>query len=189
MKEIDMSNSFYYFFSTVPQVLGGVLALFGVFVVFKIQTIKSELLGFGKFVSMEIKGHTDRVISSLENDDVAKQINNAVDSGDIHEIKAIFHMINNHDYATYSNKYFELFEFLDDLKTETISWSTISVILIILCLLAFPFTNLIINCSIILYGSMFFTIILISICLIKLITILQKALKDSTISPYKLPEN
>jgi hypothetical protein len=43
-----MENSFYYFFSAVPQVLGGVLALFGVFVVFKVQSLKSQLLGIAK---------------------------------------------------------------------------------------------------------------------------------------------
>lgn len=40
-----MVNSFYYFFSATPQVLGGVLALFGVFVVFKIQELKAQLIG------------------------------------------------------------------------------------------------------------------------------------------------
>ncbi len=42
-----MNNSFYYFYSATPQVLSGVLALFGVFVIFKIQTIKSEILSIG----------------------------------------------------------------------------------------------------------------------------------------------
>ncbi len=43
-----MSNSFYYFFSAVPQVMGGILALFGVFIVFKIQAIESNIIGIGQ---------------------------------------------------------------------------------------------------------------------------------------------
>ena len=47
---ITMSDSFYYFFSATPQVLGGILALFGVFVIFKIQTIKAELIASGQIL-------------------------------------------------------------------------------------------------------------------------------------------
>ena len=43
-----MSNSFYYFFSAVPQVLAAILALFGVFVVFKIQNTETQLIAIGK---------------------------------------------------------------------------------------------------------------------------------------------
>ena len=47
---VAMSNSFYYFFSATPQVLAGILALFGVFIIFKIQTLKSELIGIGQYI-------------------------------------------------------------------------------------------------------------------------------------------
>jgi len=40
---LEMSNSFYYFFSTTPQVLAAILALFGVFVIFKIQTLEIKI--------------------------------------------------------------------------------------------------------------------------------------------------
>jgi len=43
-----MSNSFYYFFSASAQVLAAILALFGVFVIFKIQTLTTELLEIGR---------------------------------------------------------------------------------------------------------------------------------------------
>jgi hypothetical protein len=46
--DIFQSNSFYYFFSATAQVSGGILALYAVFVVFKIKTRKDELLGLGQ---------------------------------------------------------------------------------------------------------------------------------------------
>lgn len=45
---IHMTNSFYYFFSAAAQVLAAILALFGVFVIFKIQSLTSELLEEGR---------------------------------------------------------------------------------------------------------------------------------------------
>jgi len=39
-----MENSFYYFFSATPQVLATILALFGFFLIFKIQALKDELI-------------------------------------------------------------------------------------------------------------------------------------------------
>ncbi|MEI6048534.1 MAG: hypothetical protein WCS03_06515 [Bacteroidota bacterium] len=43
-----MENSFYYFFSSTPQVLGGIWALFGVFVLFKIQSLTTDLISISK---------------------------------------------------------------------------------------------------------------------------------------------
>jgi hypothetical protein len=45
------SNSFYYFFSAIPQVLGAILALFGVFSVFKVQSVKDQIIGIAKTIS------------------------------------------------------------------------------------------------------------------------------------------
>lgn len=49
-----MENSFYYFFSATPQVLGGVLALFGIFMIFKIERLQIEILGLSKNIQSEI---------------------------------------------------------------------------------------------------------------------------------------
>jgi hypothetical protein len=38
-----MENAYYYFFSATPQVLAGIIALFGVFVLFKLQALSNEL--------------------------------------------------------------------------------------------------------------------------------------------------
>jgi len=57
-----MKDSFYYFFSATPQVLGGILALFGVFIIFKLETLKVQLkvlkellLNLGMVIHKEIQ--------------------------------------------------------------------------------------------------------------------------------------
>lgn len=44
---MDFENTFLYFFSTIPQVLAGLIALLGVFVLFKFQSIKNSIISFG----------------------------------------------------------------------------------------------------------------------------------------------
>ena len=46
-----MKDSFYYFFSATPQVLGAILALFGVFVIFKIDNLYKRLKSIGGIIS------------------------------------------------------------------------------------------------------------------------------------------
>ena len=49
-----MENSIYYTFSTIPQVLAGAIALLGVFLLFKLKIIDSELEGYGQSVIIAI---------------------------------------------------------------------------------------------------------------------------------------
>ena len=76
-----MESSFYYFFSSTPQVLGGVLALFGVFVIFKIQALKDELLvqasdirDFAHSFSDKNDTHETRIHRNNVNRIIAKKI-------------------------------------------------------------------------------------------------------------------
>ncbi len=48
---IDFENSFLYFYSTIPQVLGALIALFGVFLLFKFQSLNNSIISFGKQIS------------------------------------------------------------------------------------------------------------------------------------------
>lgn len=45
---INFENAFLYAFSTVPQVIAAVIALLAVFLLFKMQSIKNSILGFGQ---------------------------------------------------------------------------------------------------------------------------------------------
>ncbi len=55
-----MVNSIYYTFSTIPQVLAGAVALFGVFVLYKIQVINSQLIGLGDALLREVSPINDK---------------------------------------------------------------------------------------------------------------------------------
>lgn len=76
-----MENSFYYFFSATPQVLSAVLALFGVFVLFKIQSLTTDLISIGKellhwlqtYTVIMVNRESFEEISSLEID-ISKSI-------------------------------------------------------------------------------------------------------------------
>ena len=77
---MDTNNSFYYFFSTVPQVLGAVLALFGVFVIFKIQTIQQDLLGLAKSIMDEannlyLRSPLTKISKGGSNEELLQRIN------------------------------------------------------------------------------------------------------------------
>ena len=61
-----MENSFYYFFSAVPQVLGGVLALFGVFVLYKIQTLKDEQVSIASDINQILSETTYSALHEIE---------------------------------------------------------------------------------------------------------------------------
>lgn len=52
--EASITDSMYYTFSTIAQVLAGFIALSGVFIIFKIQEIKKAILGYAKEFSIYI---------------------------------------------------------------------------------------------------------------------------------------
>ena len=58
-----METAIYYTFSTIPQVLAGAIALFGVFVLYKIQQVNSQLIGYG--VALLIESKKQAVINIL----------------------------------------------------------------------------------------------------------------------------
>ncbi len=59
MKEIFTENSFYYFFSTVPQVLAGSIALVGAFLIFFISESNKKMLKILKDTNIYIKQLVD----------------------------------------------------------------------------------------------------------------------------------
>lgn len=65
-----MENSFYYFFSAVPQVLAAAMGLFGLFVLFKIQVLKDEILE----VSTDLKNTLD-ILKPIDKENEKKRQN------------------------------------------------------------------------------------------------------------------
>lgn len=191
-QSITMSNSFYYFFSATPQVLAAILALFGVFVIFKIQTMKSELLSIGQAFFDYIK-HSIGPDSMRKDDDENRKIKNKIridvykclQSKDINELKLIIDKITNvdilqdGDFKIYKKRYVETHTKLRKLIDETIQSSKFTAFIIILCLATIPLGDLIIKHMYILYTLFIVVIICIFICFYKLILILKRALIDS----------
>jgi hypothetical protein len=84
------------------------------------------------------------------------------------------------------NKYYAVYNFLQKLILQTISWSIFTAIIIFLCLATIPFGDFIINHPILLICIFCAFILFILICLSGLIYILVKSLFDtySTIWPH-----
>lgn len=180
-----MSNSFYYFFSTTPQVLAGILALFGVFIIFKIQTLKSELIGIGQYI-LEKGNRLIRIpsigvkFSKTENNtSILDRIEKDISRNDIKGLKSTIELIDYQDFELSIRKYNNVSDFLQSLIKSTIKWSIYTAIVIILCLAAIPFGDLILKNVYILYSLFTIMIVCITLSFYGLISILRKALIDS----------
>jgi hypothetical protein len=166
-----MGNSFYYFFSAVPQVLGGILALFGVFVLFKIQSIKTELFSIGKVllqnvqelsINFEIKDCREvraKLIKDLKRGNDSKNINEL--KGSIDAVNNSIVMYKNTEFNLYKERYDKMFTFLIDLIRSTIRFSIFTAIIIVVCLIIIPFDYLIVEHNNVLY--FLFSIVIIGI--------------------------
>lgn len=185
-----MSNSFYYFFSAAPQVLGGILALFGVFVIFKIQGLKNQLIGISRpLLNIIDQIHAQEV--SLEN-----RMTNVVTSTsinlkasilreDTYEIKAILDGVSityslfKDEFESLRLRFNTIYNSFQILVRGTIKWSIFTATLIIFCLSTIPFGEFILNHLKVLYVIFGLVILGIGLSFYGLISILKKALIDS----------
>lgn len=69
-----MENSFFYFFSATPQALAAILALFGFFLVFKLQSLKEEMLT----KAADLKEYLSRCERYFENDEKLMHIRHSI---------------------------------------------------------------------------------------------------------------
>jgi hypothetical protein len=182
-----MENSFYYFFSATPQVLGGIMALFGVFVIFKIELIKTELIGVGhaiyddNYKFAESKLPIDLLVDNEDNKVILDRIRKVITRKDIQSLTSIFELIDKYGncyYETYSSAYFLYLNAYKTLLKQTVRWSIFTTILIIICLSMIPIGHLICNHIFILYLLFILVLIGIIINFYGLITILKKSLND-----------
>ena len=166
-----MVNSIYYTFSTIPQVLAGAVALFGVFVLYKIQVINSQLIGLGDALLREVspindKGRIRKYKKILKDNFIyIERLQKAIYRKDIIGIKRWIYSIvdevqkfdstktdvnlSNHGKRTVGNhkKQFELIEkYKKGLIITTIcaiTWSSLTILYTIIIL---PFTEKIKDC-------------------------------------------
>jgi hypothetical protein len=185
-----MTNSFYYFFSAAPQVLAAILALFGVFVIFKIQNIKTELLGIGELLSQRVNYlYNTFVINKKEIDakSFAKMMVNLQKGTKKKDINGIRMILDEMEYEIITKDdemiihieiYKDMYSFLQYIIWETVLHTKVAAIVIIICLAIIPFGSLIIDQPLILYPL--FSGILISIIKIfyHIVSILKKSLEE-----------
>ncbi len=73
------NDPFYYFFSATPQVLGAIMGLFSVMIIFRIQSIKSDLISHGTgVVNLINSGIKKRISKSRTNDEILKELEDAI---------------------------------------------------------------------------------------------------------------
>lgn len=161
----NMSNSFYYFFSATPQVLGAITGLFGVIVIFQIQKIRKQLIGIAQNITKILKEEVkEKVCDFKTNDEIIKELEYGII---IDEMTIITHYLNDIKnpvsnvidnsiflYSIYKN-------YLNEIINKSINATLISIITIIFSLILIPFGEIIINNIFLIVLS--FSIIVISL--------------------------
>lgn len=178
-----MNDSFNYFFSATPQVLGGIMALFGVFVLFKIQSFTSELLSIGQELEKDLT-HYSRRGEPLESMDERVHMCRRVSIGILTKnVKYI------HD-ALMANKYYQTTGFLEirsrfdnnytlyrSLIDKTVNSAILTGIVIVFCLSMIPLGKWICNKPLLLYTVFIITLLAVILVFYKFILIIKDALK------------
>ncbi len=182
--EDSLSNSFYYFFSAVPQVLSGVLALFGVFVIFKIQSIKSELIGIAQIVE-KINNYFKLKISEKTQDDEknVKEVSHRVlmeqiEKSDLSAISKILNAMTEPIYFNYRDSYNKSYRILKLLSTATLGASVYTAIVIFIALLILPFGHFFLLHATLLYILFGVVLLAVGFSLLLFVKILMKSFND-----------
>lgn len=192
--DTTLSNSFFYFFSAVPQVLAAILALFGVFLIFKIQALKEELI-------VKATDILEYVRSSIQNDkDDNEQLskhrhlifNSLANWLKYKNISTFHHIIckfgsdlslNDNMFATYSDQFIRIYNLHKGLIQATKIFSIVTIITIIGCLLVIPSGEYFLNNPDKLKSLFFITILCVTLCFVGLIIILHFALSNKSELP------
>lgn len=184
-----MDNSFYYFFSSASQVLGAILALFGVFVIFKIETIKAQLLGIGQSIikdrgtiltdDYELADNTVLHDKAHKSDPQINNIKMSIIKNNINELKFNIEKLDKVIYSSYQSSYKGVYKALKSLIASTVIWSIYTIIVIIGCLIILSQGVYFLNHCSLLHYTFGIIVCLICFCFSGLIYILIKALSFS----------
>lgn len=178
-----MENSFYYFFSATPQVLGAVLALFGVFVLFKIQSLTTDLISIGNELLKWLQLYSQNMVNKESFEEIynlESDISKSILTRDIRYLsKSIVknRILKDTTSLEICSRFDNVYLIYKKLVDRTIHSSKITGIIIISCLLIIPFGKWI-YCKPVLLFSLFFIIILsVGYILYNFYVILKNALQ------------
>lgn len=179
-----MQDSYYYFFSATAQVLASILALFGVFILFRIQSITSDLLDVCHKLEHQVTHW-----STSNNNQLESAIRIVVflmverfqtETFNIRNVKKILELDSknvlrtNRIYRIQKDKFDELHTLYKKLTTRTIDTSVLASILIVICLGILPFGKFLDSQNIMIYIMLLITI-LSAVVLWFLVSILMNA--------------
>jgi hypothetical protein len=182
-----MDTSFYYFFSSTPQVLGAIMALFGVFVIFKIQSLVEVMLIIAKDIALFIDKSYEGYEKSI------KKILDAIDERNIKDLNititslsdGLFSPVLTYElrpddfvaYGNYKKRFATLHTIYNDLIKNTITTTFLTAIIIVVCLILLPFVRFLTEFPCLLFSIFGIITICIGIVLWKLIYILKRSIK------------
>jgi hypothetical protein len=179
-----MENSFYYFFSATPQVLAGILALFAVFVIFKVQSLTRELLALATYLHNTIENKFDKDDNSDQKRkkvDLAWAIKRNIETENIVQLHEAINNYNNEIhtdnkiYKIRKERFDTVYAKKQNLINDTIKASKITGFTIISCLGILPFGKIIICHTIIICTIFLVVLVYVGIIFNRLLTILKKS--------------
>jgi hypothetical protein len=179
--DLFLNNSFYYFFSATPQVLAGMLALFGVFVIFKIQTIRTHLLGIGQAVINKATNthiFPENIMEAGTAQESLSALELLINKENLDEIKTFLESIQNESYLVFRDTYNRSYAFLGSLIRVTLILSIFTGSTIIFTLSVIPFGKFFLNHYCLMYTLFGLTILCVGICFSGLIVILKISLNS-----------
>ncbi len=178
-----MDNSFYYFFSATPQVLGGILALFGVFTIFKIQILSEVLTKKSNEIYQDARTwyppdfDKDKIKIGVK---VHKDIKEGLEQKDFRKIKSALDLNEKEkipqegNYKRHSEEFLKIFPKREEILNKTINYSTVTAAIIVFCLAIIPLGNLLLCHQSILIAVFIAVIIGIIYSFYKMISILKQ---------------
>lgn len=182
-----MENSFYYFFSATPQVLGGLIALTGVFVIFKLEANKRELLTVVMPLIELYKRYSDARDDSLSTSQRNSVLHKIINLVDCQSVKDLYKILDeNSDAYTKETETYKLvmanvsrlYKKRDNIINSTIRLAITVTILIVFCLSIIPVGPCLLNQQIpinVIYGIAIIGTIL---CFYEFIRILMHSIRD-----------
>jgi hypothetical protein len=182
------TNSFYYFYSAVPQVLGALLALFGVFVIFKVSDLKNQMIGICMTIKDEAESYTFKdgsflkLNEEMDNSTIFKSLTRYMERIDLVGLKRTLELINNQHFGIPLIRYSDLFSVRKKLIFWTIILSIYTSIIILFCLVCLTLGEKILSCPELLRMLFIITLVLIFICFSGLIYVLIKSIVEKDYS-------
>lgn len=183
-----MENSFYYFFSSAAQVLAGILALFGVFVIFKVQALTTELTSTAsklqEFATSFSDRNDDNTILTIRHS-FQLTLKTWIQSRNISKIKYILDMNaddilkRNIQFNVLSVDFNQTYDIYANLIKHTIRSTVFTGFILLFCLAIIPFGKWIVCLPYILFPIFITTIISIVVSFRQLYLILKKSLNSS----------